>query len=154
MRSAERSLVLRHAAVRGSDGISPKVLIGIGRIAARLWVQRAVGLIDRSGRWGGCSIRVCVEVGARGEGEVTRRLIAVAGREPIHAYTGNDVNLQNWLDIVLGKEGYIALQEVAGAELRACADDLLSAASSIDGIVEEVMRVIDLSNPGVATARD
>ena len=50
------------------------------------------------------------------------------------------------MKVVLGEECYVVLLEVAGAELRACADDLLGAAASIGGIVEEVVRVIDLVN--------
>ena len=95
---------------------------------------------------------VCVEVRLRGEGEITRRLVAIAGGETVDAHAGNDVNTGDRMNVVLGKEGHVVLTEVSRAELRTFADDLLGAATSIRGIVEKVVRIINLGKKLTAEA--
>lgn len=113
MCAAKRSLILGHATV-GSRSWRPKdVVIGVRCTAARLREQRAVGLIGRGVRGRDCSIRVLNEIGAGGELEIALCLVAVAGRESIHAHARNDMNLRDGMKVVLRVERHIVLLEIA-----------------------------------------
>ena len=88
----------------------------------------------------------------RGEGKITRRLVAIAGGETVDTHAGNDVNTGDGVNVVLGEEGYVVLVEISRAKLRSNADDLLRAASSIRRVIEEVVRIVNLGDKVAAKA--